>query len=202
MSQSIAAATARGLSLEEWAALDEEEAGELVDGRLVEEEMPEYIHEVIVAWFVRALGNWLVPRGGSAVGSGAKYAVAAARGRKPDASAWFPGRRPPARGLIREPPDLALEVVSATPRDAKRDRIEKMDEYAGFGVRFYWILDPAERTLEVYELGADRRYVRALGASEGILTSIPGCEGLTLDLGTLWAEVERLEQADPSDPTK
>ncbi len=202
MSPPTAAALASGLSLEAWAALDEEEPGELVDGRLVEEETPEYIHEVIVAWFVQALRNWLVPRGGSAVGSGAKYAVGPARGRKPDASAWFPGRRPPARGLIRQPPDLALEVVSATPRDAKRDRIEKMDEYAAFGVRFYWILDPAERTLEVYELGADRRYVRALGASEGVLLSIPGCEGLSLDLGTLWAEVERLEQADQPDAGK
>jgi Uma2 family endonuclease len=181
------------MTVEDWAALDEDEPGELVDGRLVDEEMPEFVHEVIVAWFVRALGNWLVPRGGYAVASEAKYAVGAARGRKPDASAWFPGRRPPARGIIRVPPDVAIEVVSSTPRDAKRDRIEKMDEYAAFQIRFYWILDPAERTLEIFELGADGRYVRAVGASDGVIDSVPGCDGLALDLGSLWAEVDRLD---------
>jgi len=125
--------------------------------------------------------------------SEAEYAVGAARGRKPDASAWFPGRRPPARGIIRQPPDIAIEVISSTPRDARRDRIEKMDEYAAFGVRFYWLLDPTERTLEIFELGGDGRYVRALGASEGLVDSVPGCDGLALDLGSLWAEVDRLE---------
>jgi len=192
-----AVAPPRRMSVEEWAALEEDEPGELVDGRLVEEEVPEFIHEVIVAWFVRVLGNWLAPRGGYAVPSEAKYAVGRSRGRKPDASAWFPGRRPPARGVIREPPDIAVEVLSATPRDAKRDRIEKMDEYAAFGIRFYWILDPAERTLEIFELGSDHRYVRALGASDGLVSSVPGCEGLSLDLDQLWVEVDRLDSPIP-----
>lgn len=183
----------RGLTLQEWATLEEDEPGELVDGRLVEEEMPEFIHEVIVAWFVRILGNWVTPRGGYAVGSEAKYAVGRGRGRKPDASVFLPGRRPPPRGLIETPPDIALEVVSATPRDARRDRIEKLDEYAAFGVRYYWILDPTERTLEIFELGPDRRYVHALGASEGIVALVPGCAQLALDLQELWAQVDRLE---------
>lgn len=182
------------MSLEEWAALDEDESGELVAGRLVEEEVPEAIHEVIVAWFIAMIRNWLAPRGGFVMGSEAKYAVARAHGRKPDASAWFPGRRPPARGILRQPPDVALEVVSATPRDARRDRIEKMDEYAAFGVRYYWILDPQERTLEIFELGPDGRYVRALGASDQAVVSVPGCDGLSLDLPALWAEIDRLEQ--------
>ena len=189
----MSVAEARLMTVEEWTALDEDEPGELVAGRLVEEEVPEFVHEVIVGWFVRTLGNWLAPRGGFVVPSEAKYVMGPTHGRKPDASVWFPGRRPPSRGPIRQPPDVAIEVVSATPRDARRDRVDKMQEYAEFGVRYYWILDPGERTLEMYELGPDHRYVRALGASDEVLSAVPGCEGLALDLAALWAEVDRLE---------
>ena len=45
-----AAGPARAMTLEEWAALDEEVEGELVDGILEEEEMPSFLHEIVVAW--------------------------------------------------------------------------------------------------------------------------------------------------------
>jgi Uma2 family endonuclease len=78
-----------------------------------------------------------------------------------------------------------VEIVSPTASDARRDRVEKVTHYASFGVRYYWLIDPRVRTLEIYELGSDGRYVRALGASEGRLETIPGCVGLILDLDAL-----------------
>jgi Uma2 family endonuclease len=179
------------MTMEQWGQLPEDEPGELVDGVLVEEEVPDYAHEVVVTWLVALLWAWAAPRGAVVGGSDAKFAVRPSRGRKPDITV-FVTRRPPRRGVVRIPPDIAVEVVSVTPRDARRDRVEKMDEYAAFGVRFYWLLDPQERTFEVYELGSDGRYARALGAADGTVADVPGCAGLAVDLDALWALVDSL----------
>lgn len=196
MSQRTAAESpaAPELTLDEWFALPEDEPGELVEGRLEEEELPDYLHELLVMLLGRHLGNWVFPLGGLVAGSDAKFAVGARQGRKPDLTLYLPGsRRPPARGLIRIPPDIAIEIVSPTPRDGRRDRVEKMADYAAFGIAWYWILDPHLRSLEILQLDPQGRYLHVLGASTGTLSQVPGCDGLTLDLDELWAVVDGLE---------
>jgi len=127
-------------------------------------------------------------------GSDAKFVIGPESGRKPDVTVYLPGsRRPLRRGLVRVPPDIAVEIVSPQPRDGRRDRVEKMDDYARFGVRYYWIVDPELRSLEIFELGDDGRYARSLGASSGTLDSVPSCEGFTLDLDALWEPIDDLE---------
>lgn len=49
----------RPMSVDEWLALDEDEPGELVDGQLVEEEVPDFTHELSVSWLIAMLGAWL-----------------------------------------------------------------------------------------------------------------------------------------------
>jgi Uma2 family endonuclease len=192
--------TDRAMSLEEWAVMSEDEPGELVDGRLVEEESVGYAHEVIVGWLIAVLRSWIVPRGGFVGSSDARFAVRPNRGRKPDLTVYLPGsRRPPAHGLVRVPPDLAIEVVSPTPRDGRRDRVEKVLEYAAFGVKWYWIVDPQLRTVEIFELGPSGRYTYALGLTEGAVDTLPGCEGLTLDVDALWGELDRLMEGGEGD---
>jgi Uma2 family endonuclease len=182
------------LSLDEWFALPEDEPGELVEGRLEEEEVSDYLHELLVMLLGRLLVNWIFPRGGLVAGSEAKFALSSGRGRKPDLTVYLPGSpRPPARGLIRVPPDIAIEVVSPTPRDGRRDRVEKLAEYAAFGVAWYWLLDPQLRSLEILKLEAGGRYLHVLGVTHGTLEAVPGCEGLILDLDELWAAIDSLE---------
>ena len=88
----------RALSLAEWATLPEDVPGEWVDGRLVAEEMTDYLHEVVVAVLVRILGTWLQGQGGFVGGSDARFAISPRRGRKPDISVYLPGGRIPRRG--------------------------------------------------------------------------------------------------------
>ena len=46
-----------------------------------------------------------------------------------------------------------VEIVSPGARDVRRDRIEKPSEYAAFGVRRLWLIDPEARTIEGWVLG-------------------------------------------------
>ena len=187
-----AEAVGRAMSLDEWARLPEDEPGELVGGHLAEEEMPDPIHELTVTWLVILLGSWLKGRGGFVFGSELKVKVTERGGRKPDISVVLPGAAaPPRRGLLKAPPDIVVEVVTATPRDERRDRVEKMTEYALADVRFYWIVDPGLGSFEVFELAEGQRYVRVLAATQGAVAA-PGCEDLLIDLDALWSELDRL----------
>lgn len=197
--QQMATTTSAGrMTVHEWAAMPEDEPGELCDGLLEEEEVAGVMHEIAVLWLGALLRAWVVALGGVALGSDVKYALSNLRGRKPDLSVFFPGRPAlPPWGPVAIPPDIAVEIVSPSAADQRRDRMAKLADYAAFGVRFYWLLDPTTRLFEIFELGADGRYVHVLGASEGKLLEIPGCAGLALDLDELWREIDRLADSAP-----
>lgn len=184
--------TRRPMEVDEWLALPEDEEGELVEGLLVEEEVPDATHELAVSWLIHMLRGWLGSRG-FVFTSDLKTLTRARTGRKPDVTVFLPDREPPARrGPIAVPADIIIEVVSPSPRDERRDRIEKMAEYAAFGVHFYWLLDPALGSFEVFERNEAGNYVKVVGATSGAVDPVPGCEGLRLDLDALWAELSRL----------
>jgi Uma2 family endonuclease len=180
------------MTLDEWSELPEDVPGEIVDGRLVEEEMPDYIHEVIVAFLARVLGVWSDTSGAMVATSEVRFAIDPTRGRKPDLTVFFAGRRPPRRGLVSVPPDLAIEVLSLGARNQRRDRVDKLSEYAAFNVHWYWIVDPEERTFEIYEIGDDGTYALRSRLATGVVVGVPGLPGLELDLDVLWAKVDEL----------
>jgi Uma2 family endonuclease len=184
---------AEEMTLEAWADLDEDEPGELVSGRLEEEEMTSTLHEAVVVFLIHVLRAWARLNGGWVFGSELKLAVSPNRGRKPDVSVYLKGSRVPAKRakIARTPPSIAIEVLSPRPRDGRRDRVDKRSEYARFGVKYYWLVDPELQVIEIFELGSDGRYTLTLSASAGA-HPVPGCEGLTLDLDALWTEVDRL----------
>jgi Uma2 family endonuclease len=191
----VASERPKTMTLQEWAALDDDVEGELVDGILEEEEMPTFLHEVVAMWMAAVLRTWARRRGGFAVGPETKLAVAPRRGRKPDVTVLLPGALPAlSDSLVRVPPHLVVEVVSVRPREVHRDRVDKLGDYARARIRLYAIVDPQLRTLEVYELGRDGRYAVARAAGTGRVR-MPACPGLVLDLDALWAEVDEAERA-------
>jgi Uma2 family endonuclease len=180
------------MTLEEWGALEEDALGELVDGVLEEEEISSIVHEAVVCWLLLLLTPYYRARGGLVFGSGVKLAVRPMSGRLADVVCFAPGSAPEKRGVVHVAPEIVVEVVSPSPADERRDRIQKPHDYAAFGVRYYWLVDPELRSFEIWELGADGRYARAMSGVSGRLESVPACEGLVVDLDALWAEIDRL----------
>ncbi len=48
-------------------------------------------------------------------------------------------------------PDLVVEVLS--PSTMRNDKTYKKDVYARCGVREYWLVDPASKSIEIYRTG-------------------------------------------------
>jgi Uma2 family endonuclease len=191
----------RPMSIEEWEQMDEDEPGELVDGRLEEEEVADTPHEIVVRWLMFMLTSWAMPRKAVVFGSELKYALSKRRGRKPDISVFLSrDRKFPRRGAARIPPDIMVEVMSPRPRDHRRDRVQKLNEYAAFGVRWYWLVDPEARTIEILRVGDDGHYTHAHDAAYGTI-EVPGCEGLSLDLDALWREIDELVEDEGQEGT-
>ena len=184
-----AVGAAKKMSVEQWYERDDDESSdELVDGVLEEAEVPDRVHEIVITWLVRRLGPWVDARAGFIFASGLRLAIKKHTGRIPDVACYLRGRRPES-GLVRAAPDIVVEIVSPRPRDARRDRVEKIDDYAHIGASQYWIVDPKLRTFEVWKLDKAGRYGRAVAASRGKVRV-----GVTLDLDALWAEVDRLDR--------
>ena len=57
---------------------------------------------------------------------------------------------------VRGAPDLVVEILS--PSTAKKDRGVKLKLYRRKGVAEYWIVDPDERIVDVWDLTADARH--------------------------------------------
>ncbi len=79
-------------------------------------------------------------------------------------------------------PDLLIEIVS--PSSVRRDRYDKKDLYARFGVKEYWISDPANQSLEILTLKDARYELHCAAEIQGKLTSLV-LAGLEFDLSQI-----------------
>jgi Uma2 family endonuclease len=57
---------------------------------------------------------------------------------------------------VMQAPDLIVEVIS--PSNSYIDRYSKKAKYEQFGVKEYWIADPANQTLEIFALASSGKY--------------------------------------------
>jgi Uma2 family endonuclease len=171
----------------DFVALDEDDPRELIDGELVEVEVPGLKHETIVAALCFFLRMWAeAGRGGQVVASGFKIRVSERRGVMPDVQFYRRGNEVPLdqeSGLVRGRPDLVVEVVS--PSSQRYDRVTKLRWYARLGIPEYWLVDGASKTVERLVL-RDGTYAIAASLAEDETFLPESFEGLEIPLSKLW----------------
>jgi len=104
----------------------------------------------------------------------------------PDLAGWRRERIRPsdaAGAFITVVPNWVCEIVS--PSTEAIDRSDKMDVYAREGVEHAWLVDPIDRTLEVYALDHGR-WVRLRVARANVAVRAEPFDAIELDLTSFW----------------
>ncbi len=103
----------------------------------------------------------------------------------PDLAGWRRERMPdyPDTAYFTLVPDWVCEVLSASTR--KLDLHGKRPVYAREGVGHLWLVDPADRTLEAFEL-RERQWVLIAAAKDADPVRIRPFDAVTFSLGDLW----------------
>ncbi len=82
-------------------------------------------------------------------------------------------------------PDLVMEILS--PSTTRHDRFTKFNLYQRAGVREYWIVDPADRSVQVFVLEDGRYTAKDFGAA-GDRLRVNVLEDCAIDLSQVFPE--------------
>jgi Uma2 family endonuclease len=88
-------------------------------------------------------------------------------------------------GVIMGAPDLVIEILSKS--TAGDDRGAKKDNYEKFGVREYWLVDPKNKSIEVYSLTGERYKLASYVVETGKITS-SALEGFEMEIEPVFEE--------------
>ena len=170
----------------DYAALPDEPRCELIHGRFYLCPSPSPLHQFLVGHLCHVLYALADRTGGIALTAPSDVHFADHTVVQPDLLYISPERREILRDRIEGAPDLVVEVLS--PSTARMDRLLKLNRYAEAGVREYWLVDLALRTIEF--LVHDGEHFVGHVQDGGSWTS-PSVTGIELDIDALWAAVER-----------
>ncbi|MCF6096029.1 Uma2 family endonuclease [Thermovorax subterraneus] len=157
----------------DYASWPEEERCEIIDGVLYMQAAPSRIHQEILMELSRQIANYLagkpckvypapfcvrLPDGDEKSDKDIKTVV------EPDISIVCDQSKLDEQGCIGAP-DMIIEITS--PSSVRKDRLQKFYKYEKAGVREYWIVEPEEKLVSVFVLGANNKYGRPDIYTEG-----------------------------------
>jgi len=169
------------------AQFDESERYEIHDGQLISmAPAPDFHHQEISANLHLLLSGFIRPRQlGKLVYAPADVVLSEDNVVQPDLLFVAKENIEIIQKQVHGTPDLVVEILS--PSTFRYDRQKKLELYARFGVKEYWIVDPANRSLEILVLEGQRFAVHSIAAETGVAES-KVLEGLTIDVAQVFSE--------------
>jgi Uma2 family endonuclease len=169
--------------------LPEGEPIELIHGRFVVSPAPLSVHQIVAAFLTELFVGIARRSGGIALPAPMDVILSDETIVQPDVIYIAAGRRAILRKQVEGPPDLVVEIISGT---ARRDRVEKLDLYARYGVAEYWIVEPQSQLIE-FLINENGRFVVQSPANDRYQS--PRLPEVEIRLADFWREVsERLPQ--------
>lgn len=192
----------RPATIADWLAIPVERRAELIDGRVVYHSMPGLEHGSVQGCIAAALMPAYNRRKGGGERPGGWWIslevdlAIGGLGCRPDLAGWRRDDHPKkpttdARGLITVAPTWICEVLS--PSTAAVDIGPKRGGYHRAGVEWYWITDPANRTITVLKR-AEADYLLVAAAGTGERARLPPFDAIETDLN----EVFSVEDDEPA----
>lgn len=171
---------------ERYVELDDDQCYEIIDGELLMTPAPGTRHQIIAARLFSRLDRFVDERAlGLVLFAPTDIVLSDQRVVQPDVLFVSTERSQIIRDrAIHGAPDLVAEVLS--PGSLHRDRHLKQPLYEEAGVREYWIVDPANRAIEVFTLTVDGYALASIAAESGQVTS-GVLEGLIVDVEDVFA---------------
>lgn len=164
--------------------LPEGEPCELICGRLIMSPCPTPKHQMIVILLAEMFLNFARSSGGFTVCAPMDVVLSDDTILQPDLLYISKERRKIVQQRIEGPPDLVVEILS--PGTERRDRLAKLDLYARYGVKEYWIVDPASELFE-FLLNDDGRFTVLSQTSDELQS--PSLPEVKIQLADFWKEV-------------
>ncbi|MCD8347535.1 MAG: Uma2 family endonuclease [Lachnospiraceae bacterium] len=147
-------------TVEDIEALPDGQRAELIDGEIYDMSTPTRTHQRLVHHLDRIIGNYMVEKGGSCEVNPAPFAVYLNQDDynyiEPDITVVCDPSKLDDKGC-HGAPDWVIEIVSPTTRS--RDYGIKLFKYRMAGVREYWIIDPGENRIAVYDFENESMYM-------------------------------------------
>lgn len=137
-------------------ALPEGERAELIDGKIYYMAPPSTMHQRLVHFFDREIGNYIQRNNGKCEVFPAPFAVFLNENDnnyvEPDISVICDKNKITDKGCSGAP-DWIIEIVS--PSSRKMDYYTKLFKYRTAGVREYWVADSEKKIVTVYDFEHD-----------------------------------------------
>jgi Uma2 family endonuclease len=144
---------------------------QLVQGELLMSPSPTYEHQRVVAKLGTWLFQWVERLGlGEVIFAPMDVYLSETDVYQPDIVFVAQGRlKLTEEGKIEGAPDMVIEVLS--PGTAYYDLRTKKDVYEAAGVREYWIVDPIQKSIEIYSNGSNGLEQSAKARGKGTVSS-------------------------------